>query len=161
MCDGYIHAILEALGDNVKVVVDRFHVAKKYRECVDTLCKKELKRLKQELTDDEYTDLKGAMWALRKQEEKLSNEENLVLKNLFNHSPAIQEAYKLHNELTNIFNTNRTKKHADKARKWVKKATKSPLICFDKFISTLTYYWNEISSYFHRTGPKDGNLTEQ
>lgn len=66
MYDGYINAVKETLGNRVKIVIDRFHVAKNYRKCIDSLRKKELKRLKKELTESEYKKLKGAMWALRK-----------------------------------------------------------------------------------------------
>jgi transposase len=69
MYDGFINAVKETLGKKVNVVIDRFHVAKNYRKCIDTVRKKELKRLKEELTESEYKKLKGAMWALRKKQE--------------------------------------------------------------------------------------------
>jgi transposase len=46
MYDGYINAVKEIFGRKVKVVIDRFHVAKHYRSGLDTLRKHELKRLK-------------------------------------------------------------------------------------------------------------------
>ena len=72
MYDGYINAVKETLGKKVNVVIDRFHVAKNYRKCIDSLRKQELKRLKKELTEAEYKKLKGAMWVLRKKEEALT-----------------------------------------------------------------------------------------
>ncbi len=57
MYDGFINAVHEALPE-AEVVVDRFHVAKHYVECTDNVRKHELKRLKKELTDDEYTEIK-------------------------------------------------------------------------------------------------------
>ena len=74
MYDGYINSAKEVLGEKVKVVIDRFHVAKNYRKCVDKLRKKELRRLKKELADVDNKKLKGAMWALRKKEENLTEE---------------------------------------------------------------------------------------
>ena len=65
MYDGYINAVKEVFGTKVKVVIDRFHVAKSYRSCIDFLRKQELKRLKRELNEADYAKLKGAMWALR------------------------------------------------------------------------------------------------
>ena len=50
--------------------MDRFHVAKLYRKGLDTLRKQELKRLKEELSEEQYSELKGAMWVLRKKKEK-------------------------------------------------------------------------------------------
>jgi len=48
---------------------DGYVNAKNYRKCIDSVRKKELKRLNKELTEEEYKKLKGAMWALRKKEE--------------------------------------------------------------------------------------------
>ena len=44
--DGYINAACEVFGRQVRIVADRFHVAKLYRKGVDGLRKTELKRLK-------------------------------------------------------------------------------------------------------------------
>jgi hypothetical protein len=65
-----------------RVVADRFHVARKYRECADQLRKKEIKRLKQELTEPEYEEIKGAMWPFRKRPEDLTPEEEALLHRL-------------------------------------------------------------------------------
>ena len=45
---GYVNAAREQL-PQVRIVVDRFHVARAYRDCADEVRKLELKRLKQEL----------------------------------------------------------------------------------------------------------------
>ena len=75
MYDGFIYAAKEIFGKQVKIVIDRFHVAKLYRKGLDTLRKQELRRLKQELSEEQYTHLQGAMWALRKPEAKRTDEE--------------------------------------------------------------------------------------
>lgn len=65
MHDGYVNAVRSQL-PNARIVVDRFHVSKGYRDCADRVRKQELKRLKQELPKKEYDSLKGVMWAFRK-----------------------------------------------------------------------------------------------
>ena len=65
MWKAYINAVKEVLGQAV-VVVDRFHVAQKYRDCADQLRKQELRRLKAELSKAEYDTIKGAMWSFRR-----------------------------------------------------------------------------------------------
>ncbi|MBK1706774.1 transposase [Halochromatium glycolicum] len=70
--EGFIGAAKAVFGRRVRVVADRFHVAKRYREAVDRLRKQELKRLKRTLSATQYQRLKGAMWALRKQPQDLS-----------------------------------------------------------------------------------------
>ncbi|MCP4403155.1 MAG: transposase [bacterium] len=65
--DGFqlLNAAKEVFGEGI-IIIDRFHVAQLYRGAVDTLRKKELKRLKRELPEEEYKKLKGVMWMLRK-----------------------------------------------------------------------------------------------
>ena len=81
--DGFINAAKEVFGKRTRIVVDRFHVAKLYRKGLDTLRKQELKRLKEELSEEDYRELKGAMWVLRKKKEKLTREDKALLKKLF------------------------------------------------------------------------------
>jgi len=53
MSEGCVNAAKEVLGKRVKLVIDRFHVAKLYRAGLDSLRKQELKRLKQTLAEEE------------------------------------------------------------------------------------------------------------
>ncbi|HJW28380.1 MAG TPA: ISL3 family transposase, partial [Saprospiraceae bacterium] len=75
MYEGYSNAVKEVFGKGVQVVVDRFHVAKRYRKGLDELRQKELKRLKKELPEADYKEFKGVMWLLRKNPEELKPEE--------------------------------------------------------------------------------------
>ncbi|MBI5030115.1 MAG: transposase [Chloroflexi bacterium] len=61
MYESYIQAVREAL-PWVQIVIDRFHVAQKYRAAADNVRRQELKRLKHELPKPEYQQLKGSMW---------------------------------------------------------------------------------------------------
>jgi transposase len=161
MYDGYINAVKETLGKQVNLVIDRFHVAKNYRKCTDGLRKKELKRLKKELTEVEYKKLKGAMWALRKKQKDLKWQETEVLEILFNYSPMLKQAYEFQNALTELFNDNMNKQEASKLIKdWIKSVQESELSCFDKFISTLNKYWDEILNYFYRRQRKNSGFIE-
>ena len=60
MYDGFVQAATEVFGARA-VVVDRFHVAKLYREPLDALRIKEMARLKAELPVSEYEELAGMM----------------------------------------------------------------------------------------------------
>jgi transposase len=86
MYEGFTEAVREEV-KSAQLVIDRFHVTRKYREAVDHLRKQELKRLKQELSEETYAQLKGAMWALRKKPADLKPEERKVLRTLFAFSP--------------------------------------------------------------------------
>ena len=69
MYDGYINAVKEVSGGKVMAEADRFRVAKLYPKDSDGLRKQEMRRLKKKLSENEYRKLKGAMWALRKSED--------------------------------------------------------------------------------------------
>lgn len=150
MYEGYVKAVKEVLG-TAMVVVDRFHVAKNYRECADKLRKQEMRRLKEELSEEEYKELKGAMWVFRKKPEELEPEEKEVLERLFEYSPELKQAYQFREELTEIFETDQTKDEATEAiENWKERVQESGLTCFKSFITTLENWIDEITNYFVR-----------
>jgi transposase len=73
MYKGYVSAAKTQL-PQAKIVIDRFHVARAYRDCADKVRKQEMKRLKQALPDADYASLKGVMWVFRKSEADLKAE---------------------------------------------------------------------------------------
>lgn len=148
MWKAYIQAAKEVLGQAV-IVIDRYHLAKKYRECVDTLRKQEQARLKAQLPAAEYQSLKGAMWAFRKNKTDLDTPEAEVLARLFLYSPALKSAYDLREALTAIFEQNLTKTQATQSiQTWRQEVEASDLKCFDPFLTTLDTYLDEITNYF-------------
>ena len=135
MYEGFVNAAKEVFGKRVKIVIDRFHVAKLYRSGLDRLRKQELTRLKQELSEEDYGQLKGAMWALRKPQEQLTDEDNDVLVCLFGHSSCLQMAYELCNELTAIFDTQMSQKEGKhQLQEWMQKVRAGQLRYFDSFL---------------------------
>lgn len=148
MYEGYTEAIREEL-PGVRLVIDRFHVTRAYREGLETLRKTELKRLKKELSAREYKLLKGSMWALRKEKQDLTPDEHQTLKKLFHLSPDLKTAYDLQNHLTDIFEEQISIETAKaKFEKWMVAVFKSGLKCFNAFIQTLDHWWHEILNYF-------------
>ena len=150
MYDGFINAAKEVFPKKVMIVVDRFHLAKSYRNELEKLRKKEMKRLKKELSEEKYKALKGVMWGLRKKQENLTQEEDQSLQKVFQYSPTLKLAYELCWELTDIFEEPISKTQAKrKIKQWKKKIEKNKLDCFDHFLSTLDNYFEEITNYFH------------
>ena len=150
MYDGFINAAKEVFGKKVRIVADRFHVAKLYRNCLDSLRKIEMKRLKKELPEEKYKALTGIMWILRKDPKNFTEEEKATLKLLFGYSPLLELAYNFRNHLTDIFEEDISKEKAKrKIKSWMKKVERSELTCFDKFLTTLENRMNEITNYFH------------
>jgi len=148
MYEGYVQAVREVLS-HVRLVIDRFHVAQKYRGAADSVRKQELKRLKHELPKAEYHQLKGNLWAFRKNQGDLTPEEQEGLTRLFAYSPELAAAHLLREELTLIFEQSRSQLQAqEQIRAWQERVRHSGLSCFDDFLNTLDRWWNEITNYF-------------
>ncbi len=145
--EGYITAVEEVLPD-ATVVIDRFHVARHYRDAVDDLRKQEVRRLRKELPKDAHDDLKHTLWPFRKRSADLNAAEQERLDALLAHSPALQQAYTLREELTTIFDTARSK--ADGLRRiryWRQRVVRSNLACFDAFLKLLDTWQDLIANY--------------
>jgi transposase len=148
MYEGFTEAVREEV-QSAQLVIDRFHVTRKYRDGLDGLRKQELKRLKGELTQEVYSQLKGSLWALRKKQSDLKPEERKVLRTLFSFSPQLKMAYALQFQLTAIFDQKISKTIAKmKIKAWIKRVKKSGLTCFDDFLKTLDNWWEEITNFF-------------
>lgn len=147
--EGYVNAVKEVLGGKVRIVVDRFHVAKLYRKGLDEVRKKELKRLKEELPAETYKEFKGVMWRLRKNPEELEPKAHETLKKLFKYTPLLGAAYVLCYTLTGIFEQPLTKEEGRcQLRAWKELVKQSGLSCFDSFLKTLDEWMDEITNYF-------------
>jgi transposase len=153
MWDGYRSAVRDVLPD-AAIVIDRFHVARHYRDAVDELRKQEVRRLKQELPKEQHADLKQTLWPFRKRAADLEPSERERLDRLLASSPALAQAYTLREQLTSIFDTARSK--ADGMRRiglWRRRVEKSGLTCFDGFLKLLDSWLDLIANYFiaHQT----------
>lgn len=148
MYEGYTSAVREVL-PGARIVVDRFHVAKAYRDCADQLRKEAQRELKAELSETEYEALKGTMWLFRRDPEELEKEEQERLELLFECAPDLQQAHELREELTTIFETKQSKESGRAAiEDWQKRVRESGLRCFDSFLKTLSNWMEEITNYF-------------
>jgi transposase len=149
MYEGYINAVNAVFEMPPTIVIDRFHVVQNYRKGADNFRKKELRRLKKELSEDEYKQLKGAMWAFRKDKDKLKQKELTVLNLLFTYSPLLKLAYDFCNKLTEIFEKDIPKVQAiQEIKHWKECVKKSGLTCFNRFMGTLDKWMDEITNYF-------------
>lgn len=153
MWEGYANAVTEFAAAHpevsLEVVIDRFHVAENYRQGVDLLRKQECRRLKKELSTEEYAEVQGVLWPLRKNEEDLTADEQKKLEHLFVRSPDLKLAYAFREELTSIFEKPLTKEEAKESiLAWHDKVRQSALTCFDKFLTTLNNWLDKILNYF-------------
>jgi transposase len=160
MWEAYLKAV-ELVLPWADVVVDRFHVAQKYHDAADKVRKKELKRLKEELSETDYKKLKGSMWAFRKKPTDLSETETEALAHLLEYSPPLRLVYDLRLKLTAIFEQqDLTKIEAtQKIKDWCRDVKQTGLTCFDTFLTTLHNHFDQITNYFinrHNSGFVEG-----
>ena len=147
--DGYMNACKEVFENKIPIVADRFHVRKLYRKSLVNMRKSELKRLKAQLTDTDYADLKKAIAILRKQKDYFTEEEKPEVEKLFKLSPKLKEAYQFSRELSGLFDSHITPEEAKiKMTEWIDAVTQSELNCFNQFIKTLVKYQEQICNYF-------------
>jgi transposase len=149
--EAYIEAVREEI-PTARIVADRFHVARHYRDAADEIRKTELLRLKKELPKEEYKKLNGSFRAFRKNAKDLNKEERKVLRSFFEYSPCAKQVYDFREEFTAIYDMNFSKKQAEaKFLHWISQVEKSGLLCFDTFIRLLRHWWEEITNFFvHR-----------
>ena len=148
MYEGYLNAAKEVL-PQAQVVIDRFHVAQKYRQAADTMRKQELKRLKKTLPETDYQQFHGILWLFRKNRADLEPDEQERLTHLFAHSPVLETAYQLREALTEIFELPLSKADAQqRIRAWQAQVRASGLKCFDTFLATVDTWLEEITNYF-------------
>lgn len=147
MWEGYANAVRKAL-PKAKIIADRFHVAKSYRDCADKLRKKVQRDLKKSLKKDQYDGLKGTMWLFRRDPQELNKEERGRLVLLFERAPDLKQAWRLREQLTAIFETDHTKESGKAAiKRWVSRVRRSGLTCFESFLTTLGNWLDEITNY--------------
>lgn len=156
MWHGYLGAIADFIAAHpdvkAKIVIDRFHVAKNYRDDFDTIRKKEMCRLRKELPEAIYKAVAHGMhWVLRHNHDNLNDDDKVRLRSLFQHTPILHQAYTLREELTAIFNMKLSLAEGRcRLEKWMAKVERSTLTCFDKFLKTLRNHLDEIANYFDK-----------
>lgn len=146
--EAYTEAVREEI-PTARIVADRFHVAKHYRNAAEQIRKQELLRLKKTLPKAEYQKLNGSFRAFRKNAKDLNKEERKILRRFFQHSALAKQAYVLREQLTVIFDLHLSKKQAQaKIRRWIQRVQNSGVHCFEDFLKLLETWWEEITNYF-------------
>jgi transposase len=103
--------------DNSRPVTDRFHVAKKFNDQVDSQRKKFTREYKAKLNQADRKVFRSQMWAFRRDPQSLSPEEKQALEALFEKIPTLKTLYQVRLRFKEIFDTapDRTK-----AARWLR-----------------------------------------
>ena len=148
MWEGYANAVRATL-PMTRIVADRFHVAKAYRDCADKLRIEAQRELKASLEKEQYDGLKGTMWLFRRNPEALDREQRDRLELLFECAPELKQAHGLREKLTSILDENHTKESGQVAiQDWMRSVRQSQLTCVDSFLKTLENWLDEITNDF-------------
>lgn len=146
--EGYITATQEVL-PHATIVADRFHIARLYRDCADTLRKETIRTLRATKDPAILEDLKHVLWPFRKAPADLEDAEQQRLERLFQHAPALRTAYDLRQDLTRIFDTAPSRAEGlIQLQAWERRVAASGLACFERFLGTLATWRELIANYF-------------
>ena len=158
MWDVYVNASKAAFGENVAVVIDRFHVVKNLQERLTAA-----RRLVQKgLSEDERKLLKGSRWLWCKNVENLSPEELAELQTLRAKFPQLALLADQHESLRALFedrDITTPEAAQQRLREWLTAARRLQLKPLDAFCQTLENWLPMIANYFTNrssNGPTEG-----
>jgi transposase len=146
MWEWYSQAIHEVFGDQVQVVIDRFHVMKHFQDQL-THARREIQR---RLPVEYRPLLKGSRWMWMSNLENLSNDQRkefAALRRLF---PQLKALFLHRQRLRRIFE-NRTLSVAQAQRRllhWCEQGQSLKLRALDKFHKTVRRWIGSIANYF-------------
>ena len=151
MWDGYVSATREALGDEVRVTIDRFHVMKGFQDHL-TAARREIQR---QLPKEEAKALKGTRWLWLTNEENLDAQERAELAALGRRFPLLGQLRQQRERLRQLFEdrTIRTAAAgAQRLRAWLAGARQLGLKALEAFCKTLENWLDKIANYFVSRG---------
>jgi transposase len=147
MWDGYVEAAREALGEKVRITIDRFHVMKNFQDHL-TAARREIQR---QLPKEEAQDLKGTRWLWLTNEENLSVEEQAELAVLGARFPLLKQLREQRDRLRQLFEDRTIRTAAagtQRLRAWMKEAQQLGLKALEVFCKTLENWLDKIANYF-------------
>src|SRR3954449_11455248 len=133
---------------NSRAVTDRFHVAKKFNEVVDTLRKKLTREYKAKLNKADRKAFRGQMWAFRRDPEGLTAEEEEALRGLFGKVPKLEELYQVRLRFKAIFDTARDRITAARRLRDLRREAERSGLELAPFFATYDRWKTEILNYF-------------
>jgi transposase len=147
MWHGYVEAAREALGENVRLTIDRFHVMKNFQDHL-TAARREIQR---QLPKGEAQDLKGTRWLWLTNEENLSVEERAELAKLGSRFPLLKQLREQREWLRQLFEDRTIRTAAAGAQRlqlWMREARQMGVKALDVFCRTLESWLDPIANYF-------------
>ena len=158
MWDAYVNAAKAAFGENVSVVVDRFHVVKNLQERLTAA----RRLIQKELPEDDRKLLKGSRWLWCKNQENLSTEERAELQTLREKFPQLARLADQRESLRALFedrSITTSEMAQERLNEWLTAARSLQLKPLDAFCQTVENWLPMIANYFTNrssNGPTEG-----
>ena len=142
MWDPYIASIKE--NTRAEIVFDKFHVAKKINEVVDSIRKKEFAMADKE----ERKLMKHKRFLILSRRKNLKPEEKERLDTLIEQNNTLYIAYLLKEQGLDIFEEDNPISGIARLHKWIENVIKAGIKEFEKVIGTIKNYFYGIVNYF-------------
>jgi transposase len=147
MWEGYVNAVRDVFGKDVRVTIDRFHVMKQFQERL-TEARREIQRT---LPKDEAKALKGSRWLWVKNQENLTAEEQQRLEELKKRFPQLKALAEAREQLRAIFEDRgvlTVEEGKEWLLAWMEQVKELGLKALHEFSTTLTRWLDGIANYF-------------
>ena len=145
MWDPFIKSIKE--NTNAEIVFDKFHIAKKINEAVDSIRKREFAKADKE----ERIEMKHKRFLILYRNKNLNKEQEKDLNELMDQNKKLYEAYLLKEQALSIFDRRQKNVALERLKSWKENVQESDIEEFQKVLKTLEHYWYGIENYFtHR-----------
>jgi len=145
MWDPFIKSVKS--NTNAEIVFDKFHIAKKVNEALDSIRKSEFAKADKE----ERINMKHKRFLMLYRSRNLDKEQKKDLNELMDQNKKLYEAYLLKEQVLSIFDRRQKNVALERLKSWKENVQKSDLEEFRKVLKTLEHYWYGIDNYFtHR-----------
>jgi transposase len=147
MWQGYVQAACEALGQEVRITIDRFHVMKNFQDQLSA-ARREIQR---QLPKEEAKALKGTRWWWLTNEENLTEQAQAELADLQARFPVLGRLRQQREKLRRLFEDPAIHTAAAGVRHlraWMEEARALGLQALDRFCQTLEHWLDKIANYF-------------
>ena len=147
MWEGYVNAVHEVFGEDVRVTIDRFHVMKQFQERL-TEARREIQR---KLPKEEAKALKGSRWLWVKNGEHLTEQEKSRLEDLKERFPPLKALAEAREGLRAVFEDRgvlTVEEGKEWLLAWMEQVKGLGLEALRGFSATLTRWLDGIANYF-------------
>jgi transposase len=147
MWDGYVEAVKEVFGPQVRITIDRFHVMQNFQAALNQA----RRQIQRQLPKEAAAELKGTRWLWVTNPENLESEQLQEMERLKERFPVLAALSAQRQSLRAIFE-DRTIRSAqqgmEKLRQWRDRALALGLAGLETFCNTLANWMDKIANYF-------------